>query len=232
MALDILKVKNLNEETNNKLFEKLHEHLLRPPFLLVINGNVRTGKSNLIMNLLYNDNFYKDYFDQIFFVSPTVENDDTLKVLREDEDVTKISQGLDKIDSIVETIVEHKMNDDVQKGKHWLLILDDCLGFIKPAGYVTFFATRYRQRKISMIISSQNFRSIPNIIRQNASAYLIFQTNNKKEYSKLEEEFEGLFPDFEKLYLESTDKPYNFMYLDLRHIKAYHNFTILLYSKN
>lgn len=238
--LDILKVKNANEMKNQKQFKDLHENLLRPPFLLVVNGNVRTGKSNLMMNLIYNQSFYKDYFDSIFFVSPTVMNDETLQHLREDDDIVKLSENLENIDEIVKTIVESKQendNDDKDSSeetekKHWLLVLDDCLGFIKQRSYISFLCTRYRHYKISIIISSQNFRSIPNVIRQNSSGYLIFKTTNNKEYNKIEDEMGGLLPDFEKLYEIATDKPYNFLFIDLRHIRAYHNFKDLLYSKN
>jgi hypothetical protein len=228
--LEILKVKNKHENENKKLFEKLHQNLLKPPFLLVVNGSVRSGKSTLLMNLIYNKHFYKDYFDKIVFVSPTVHNDETLEHLNEDEDIIKIHDDLDKIDTIVKTIVDEQDKLGQDK-KHVLLILDDMLGYIKPNSYISNLCTRYRHRKLSIIITSQNFRKIPNIIRENASGYLIFKTTNKKEYKKYYEEFSGLFETFEELYNISTDKPYNFLYLDLRHIKAYHNFTSLLYSK-
>ena len=97
-----------------------------------------------------------------------------------------------------------------------LVILDDMLGYIKPRSYLAFLCTRYRHFKISLIISSQSFRSIPNVVRTNASFYIIFSTTNNKEMEKLNEEFDGLFPNFKTLLKQATDKPYQFLYLDLK----------------
>jgi hypothetical protein len=222
MSLDILKVKSLTEY--DKRFKMLHKHLLKPPFVGVINGTVRTGKSTILMNLIYNKNFYRQLFDKIIFISPTVQNDVTLTHLYEDEEVIKINEGLDQIDNIFKKLIETKQEDEDEKQAFYLIILDDCLGFIKPHSYVSHLCSRYRHFKISMIFTSQNFRSIPNIIRANASFYLLFNTTNKKEYNKYLEEFSGVFKDFDQLYAEATFKPYNFLCLDLRNIHAFHNF--------
>ena len=77
---------------------------------------------------------------------------------------------------------------------------------------------------MSLIFTCQNFRTLPPIIRTNASAYIIFKTPNKKEYHKYCEEFDSIFENFEDLYKKATQEPYNFLYLDLRNVKAYHNF--------
>jgi len=222
MSLDILKVKSLLEY--DVKFKKVAEPLLKPPFLGVINGSVRTGKSTILMNLLYNRNFYHGLFDKIIFISPTVNNDNTLKHLSEDEDVIKVTDGLDDLDDILKTIVEAKQGDDDERKAFYLIILDDCLGYIKPRSYATYLCSRYRHYKISLIITSQNFRSIPNVIRTNATFYLLFSTTNKKEYGKYVEEFSGLFRDFDKIYHQATFLPYHFLYLDLRHVKAYEDF--------
>jgi DNA helicase HerA-like ATPase len=222
MSLDILKVKSPEEFTTK--FKKLNERLLKPPFILVINGSVRTGKSTLLMNLIYNNNFYKGKFDKIIFISPTSLNDLTLKHLSEDDDILKISENLDKIDDIIKAIIEHKEEDKEEKEAYYLIIFDDMLGYIKPKSYVSFLCSRYRHFKLSLIFTSQNFRSIPPIIRTNASAYLIFKSNNRKEYKKYVEEFEGVFEHFEEIYKIATEEPYNFLFLNLKKGEAYHNF--------
>lgn len=222
MTLDILKVKSVTEY--DKRFETLQDPLLKPPFLGVINGSVRTGKSTILMNLLYNKNFYKDLFDKVIYISPTVHNDVTLEHLRDDEDIIKIHDGLEDLDTILRTIIKTKEEDEEERKAFYLIILDDCLGYIKPHSYVTFLCSRYRHYKISMIFTSQNFRSIPNIIRTNATFYLLFKTTNKKEYVKYLEEFSGLFEHFEAIFSKATEQPYNFLFLNLRNVSAYHNF--------
>jgi hypothetical protein len=226
MSLDILKIKS--EVEHNKRFDAIHAHLLKPPFLGVINGSVRTGKSTLIMNLIYNKNFYKGKFDKIIFISPTSLNDLTLKHLAEDDDIMKITDNLEQLDDILKLLLEEKESDDETKKEHYLIIFDDCLGFIKPKSYASFLCSRYRHYKLSLVFTSQNYRSIPPIIRTNATFYLIFKTPNKKEYNKYVEEFSGVYQHFEKMYKIACEEPYNFLYLDLRNVKAYHNFNKLL----
>jgi len=189
--LKILKVKDLIEKDTR--FDKLNPVLLKPPFLLVMNGSVRSGKSNLIVNLIYNNNFYKKIFDNIVYISPTVYIDNTLQHL-DDDDVLKFDNP-EKLDDILKTVVESQ-NEDNHKKEHTLIIIDDCLP-LKRGSYLTYLATRYRHFRISLIITSQDYRSVPNIIRANASGYLIFKTSNKKEYKKLEDEFGSLFDNFE-----------------------------------
>jgi len=226
----ILKVK-ITEDDNDKKFNKLHPHLLKPPFLGIIQGSVRCGKSNLIMNIIYNKNFYKNYFDKVIFISPTSLNDKTLHHLADDDDIVKINDNLENLDEILKTIVEEKAEDEEEIKKHWLLLLDDCLGYVKHKSYLSYLCTRYRHYKISLLITSQSFRSIGNIIRTNATFYLLFKSNNKKEINKFDEEFSSLFKHFMQCYEEATSKPYNFLYVDLRNLKLYQNFENLLDTK-
>ena len=225
--LTILKVKQLIN--NDKRFDKLDDRLLKPPFLMILQGSVRSGKSNLIMNIIYNDNMYSKMFDQIIFISPTIHQDMTLEKLREDEEIIKLDNPED-LDNILMKIVESQEEPENEK-EHLLIIIDDCLGYINKGSYLNNLCTRYRHYRLSLIISSQDFRSIPNKIRQNATGYIIWKTNNKKEYNKIIEEFGGLFPDFEKYYITATDKPYNFLFMNLRNLSLYHNFDEQLFIK-
>jgi len=228
--LNILQVKNKNND-DEKRFKDIDYRLPKPPFLGVINGTVRCGKSTLLMNLLYNDSFYKDVFDEVVFISPTCLNDMTLTHLRDDEEITKICDNLHDIDLILKSLVDIQKSKIDQKNNHMLIILDDMLGYIKPRSYLAFLCTRYRHFKISLIISSQSFRSIPNVVRTNASFYIIFSSTNNKEIGKQDEEFDGLFPNFKTLLKKATDKPYNFLYLDLKKVRAFIGFDDIMYEK-
>lgn len=227
--LEILKVRIENDNQNEKV-KNIHENLLKPPFLLVINGSVKTGKSNMIMNFLYNKSFYKDVFDDVYFISPTIHNDKTLTVLNNDDDIHKISENLDKLDTILETIVQHidKKAERDSKGKikeNTLIVLDDMLGYIKPNSYASYLCTRYRHYGISLICTSQSFKKIPNVIRENASGYLLFKAKNKKEYKKITEEMDGLHDNFEEYFKLATKDPYNFLFVNIRDVRFFHNFT-------
>lgn len=225
----ILPVKSLEDDKNNGL----NPILPKPPFLGIVNGSVRSGKSTLLMNLLYNDNFYKGMFDKIIFISPTCENDKTLHHMNEDDDIIKICDNLESIDGILKSIVKIQQ-DELKKGDgmHTLLILDDMLGYIKQHSYLSFLCTRYRHFRLSLLITTQSFRSIPNVVRTNASFYIIYTTQNDKELEKIFDEFGGLIPNFKTIFKQATEQMYNFLYLDLRKVIAYHNFDTILYEKH
>jgi hypothetical protein len=226
--LTILKVKQHNN--NNKRFDNLDDRLLKPPFLLICQGSVKSGKSNFLMNIIYNDNMYHKVFDQVIYISPTIHQDPILEKLREDDEIIKLDNPED-LDNILKKIVKSQEEPE-NKDDHLLIIIDDSLGYIKPGNsYLNFLSTRYRHYRLSLLITSQDFRSIPNKIRQNATGYIFWKCNNRKELNKIIEEFAGLFENFEEHYKEATDNSFNFLFMNLRDLSLNHNFDKLLYIK-
>ena len=233
MSLKILPVKKLPEKAKRGKVQ-VPDPLPKPPFLLVVQAPVRSGKTNLLINLLYNPIFnFREYFDEVIYISPTIENDATAEAAMKDEKVLKVTEGLDDIDLILESIVELQKKKDKEERKETLIILDDMLGMIKNQGksYFASLCSKYRHWKLSLIVTSQSFRALPIICRSNATGYIIFRTHNKKEFAKMEEEFEGNFPDCIDLYKDATNEKYSFLYLDQEKIRAFENFDSLLYEK-
>jgi len=215
-TLEILPVKT--EPNKNK--HKIPSILPQPPFLLTIQAPVRSGKSNLIMNLIYR--WYKNLFEDIYFISPTVKNDKTLKILYKDDDIMKIDEDLDQLDSILDEIKDQQDKTPEDLRENILICIDDCLGFLKK-GFANL-CSRYRHYKISMIVTSQSFRSVPVICRVNSSHYILFKTNNQKELEKIEEEFGGNYKNFLDMYTDATSKRYNFLYLNQESGTCHRNF--------
>ena len=80
----ILKVK---DPPSAKL-KPLHPHLPQPPACVLMVSPVKTGKSTIISNLLLNEHFYgHEYFDDVFVISNTINNDQTSRFIREHFDV-------------------------------------------------------------------------------------------------------------------------------------------------
>jgi type II secretory ATPase GspE/PulE/Tfp pilus assembly ATPase PilB-like protein len=89
--LQVLPVKK-HQTTTNKKLDDIPPPLLRPEFLLIVVGPVRSGKGNLLVNILENKNFgYRQYFEDIIYISPTIENDVTGRFIKADEKIQKIS---------------------------------------------------------------------------------------------------------------------------------------------
>ena len=72
--------------------------------LFIIYGSKGTSKTTLLMNLLYNPNFFEGQFKTKFVISPTIFQDATLWPLREDYNAVLIDQYSDAaIDTIVDS---------------------------------------------------------------------------------------------------------------------------------
>jgi hypothetical protein len=221
----------LNEEEKilKKKWDVLPETLPHDNFILLMMAPPRSGKSVLIMNLLFNEIFnYKKLYDKIIFISPTLLNDKTLKYVVEDDDIIKIHEydDISNIDGIIKGIID----DQKENKQHTLIILDDMVGQLGNNNKeLNTLATRYRHFNISMIITSQNYKSFGVLLRNCASHWIFFKTNMLKEQGKIFEDMNS-YPNFKELYNKATNERYSFIYIDQNNLKVYKKFNELLYS--
>lgn len=221
----------LNEEEKilKKKWDVLPETLPHDNFILLMMAPPRSGKSVLIMNLLFNEIFnYKKLYDKIIFISPTLLNDKTLKYVVEDDDIIKIHEydDISNIDGIIKGIID----DQKETKQHTLIILDDMVGQLGNNNKeLNTLATRYRHFNISMIITSQNYKSFGVLLRNCASHWIFFKTNMLKEQGKIFEDMNS-YPNFKELYNKATNERYSFIYIDQNNLKVYKKFNELLYS--
>ena len=113
----VLKAKD--EEPNEK-FNDIHEHLPQMPSLILIIGSVRSGKSNLLTNFFCNDDFYKDKFDVVKFISSTLHTDNKGKILSkffdcEDHYTDKMIEDIKKSQSSYETKEDRPTYEDSRR---------------------------------------------------------------------------------------------------------------------
>jgi hypothetical protein len=100
------------------------------------------------------------------------------------------------------------------------LVLDDILTKdFKKSNAVSFLATRFRHYGIGLLaFTTQSFRAVSGLIRNNATDVIIMKQQNTKELEKIAEEYGDMFPNiFMDLYKKAIeDQPYSFLYLDLQ----------------
>ena len=203
--------------------------------LTLIIGAVKTGKSTLLSNLFLNDNFYgQDTFDYVKIMSNTISNDITSRFLKEAYDVDDYYS-----DDIVRGIIENqKMYEKADQPKIAILA-DDLLGSVPRSGLLWQLCSRYRHYNIRMLaISSQNYRQISPVARQNCQNLIITSPfPNYKEMRKISEEFGDVVggeKNFLAIYKHATPNRYDFLHLDLQSNppKAYKNFDELIAEGN
>ena len=196
-------------------YADIHAHLPQPPALLLIVGSVKQGKSNLLVNLLCNPSMYKDKFDIVKIISNTLNADPKGKLLNKYFDCEDHYND----EMITQLIESQKKYEDFERPTV-ALVLDDILTKdFKKSNAVSFLATRFRHYGIGLLaFTTQSFRAVSGLIRNNANSIIVMKQQNMKELEKLNEEYGDMFPGiFMDLYKKAIDDaPYSFLYLDLQ----------------
>ena len=126
---------------------------------------------------------------------------------------------------------KQKEDDENNEMTDCLIVLDDCLGYLRTSA-IEKLCAKFRHYKISMFIAVQNFRMLPVTCRYNAQYWCIWHLNSKKELANIEDEMDQSFPDFLKYYKEGTSKRYSFIYCDMKKQVIRENFGKILYDKD
>jgi len=208
----VFKVKDPDPDSR---YADIHEHLPQPPALLLIIGSVKQGKSNLLVNLLCNPDMYKDKFDIIKIISNTLNADPKGKLMNRYFDCED-----HYTDEMITNLIESQKKYDEDERPTVALVLDDILTKdFKKSNAVSFLATRFRHYGIGLLaFTTQSFRAVSGLIRNNANSIIIMKQQNTKELEKIDEEYGDMFPSiFMDLYKKAIDDaPYSFLYLDLQ----------------
>jgi len=208
----ILKVKDLKEDDR---FADIHENLPQMPCLALLIGSVRSGKSNLLVNFFMNEQFYKGKFDTVTFISNTLSTDNKGVLLSKYFDTHDHYE-----DSMISGIMKEQAQYKRDERPSYALILDDILtqDFSK-SNAVSFFSTRFRHYIDFYLISTQSFRAVSGMIRNNANAVFICRQQNRMELDKISEEYSGAVggkENFLKWYKDIHKEQFQVMYLDLQ----------------
>ena len=207
----ILKVKDVEEDPR---FSDIHDHLPKMPCLGLLIGSVRSGKSNLLVNMFCNESFYRGMFDTIKIISNTLHTDNKGQLLNKYFDCEDHYE-----DWMITAIKEEQSMYPRDERPSFALVLDDILtqDFSKNNA-VSYFSTRFRHFIDFYIISTQSFRAVSGMIRNNANAVFICRQQNLIEVQKISEEYAGMcggYDNFIKWYKDIHKIPFQIMYLDL-----------------
>jgi hypothetical protein len=210
------------------------------PFTIQLVGSRGSGKSHLIREILRKTRTRFPKMNR-FMISPTAKNlDDTLTGFFDGDNIFSV-YGDDIIDYIVDTVMKERREAEFKwyfrydkdeeeyvpiksrEGKkmpkelypEFLLVVDDSIGMFGAKSELALFPTRHRHYGVSIILASQNFKSVPPIIRNNMMINVYFRTNNN-ELSKITDEYNTFDTkdEFIKLFRDKTDIPYGYFVIN------------------
>ena len=224
--LKILPLKDIEEPKRKK--NKINPLLPQPPFLVNLLAPVRSGKTVCISNLILNKQMgYGKYFDEIWYFSPTILLDKSGWAIRDYADKFNINivsdiEALEGLDGILNMIIEEQKVTNNEKDV--LLVLDDCLDFMRNSKSFNVLCTRFRHFSLGIIVVSQHLKKIPICARTNGQYWLVWKLFNEQEKKKFIEEIGSNFEGFDRYYKEATKEKYNFLYINMKDMTLFRNF--------
>lgn len=181
-------------------------HHIKLPFRMIIAGNSGSGKTQTLLNILYN---MPDTFQKIFIV--TKNKDEPLYNFLEDKlgkDGLTIKEGLTELPDV----------DSLDKEENNLIVLDDLVNEpLKQQRPVADFFIRARKKNASIIYISQSFYAVPKLIRDNINYLIIKQVSSMKNLTMICRECSlGIDKkQLKKIYDDATQSKQDFLLIDL-----------------
>lgn len=205
-------------------------------FNTLIVGSSQTGKTINATSMLCRENMYgchcgKDYFKDIIIISSTLGSDESIEPIREKATATYDFYD----DSIVKDITEFcKMRKEKGSKDRTLILADDIISIVPQNSAINKAFSNCRHWNISIMAILQGVRgTISPIARANTHFWVCYRLHSQKERMKLFEELSFLDSEkeVEMMYNYCTAQPYNFMAVNAKNLKVYHNFTEPLWSR-
>jgi hypothetical protein len=180
----------------------LHHIVL--PFRMLIIGCSGSGKTHTFVNLLHN-------------MQKTFQNIHVITKNKEEPLYQYLEEKLGKKGLIVsEGISSLPTLDDYDKNEQSLIVLDD-LVLEKNQKKMEEYYIRCRKLNISVIYISQDYYSVPKMIRRNLNYLIIKQVSSLRDLRLIMSEYSiGLDKnDIEKLYKHCTNDKSKFLMIDM-----------------
>lgn len=228
------KILKLKDKTDN--FTKTKNKTFDMPFRLLIVGKTGMGKTNLLANMLLNDDkdFYRKDFDpeNIFIFSNSLDGDEKLKIIIRELDIPK-ENLFGKYDETAVEVIYDMMKDNYneairekEKPRMSLFIFDDVSfdGSMKgqeKASQMNRIFMNGRKFLVNTVVTAQKYSSLGTGLRENASGLILGKSTNK-QIDLIEQDHN---------YLKGKDAKKRFRDMILEHTDKKHDFIIINYTK-
>ena len=217
---------------DNDKEEFLNKHVLVPlwPFRLLICGSSGCGKTNLLMNLIYNYLYYNKIY--IYAKDLTESKYQTLQDFFEEVNETmKDETGEDFQVAIFSSSKDDIVNvDDLDKEYQNLIIFDDFVTESDQHVIIDLFI-RSRKKNCSLIYLTQSYFSTPKDIRLQCNYFIFYNISNERELTEIQRDhcLDVDKETFKKYFNKATSEPYSFFLIDKksRELRFRKNFDVI-----
>lgn len=220
---DFFSVKEHKKLVVNHVKEKTKKHkvvcdelLPQHPFLLVVVAPRKSGKTNMTVDALLDENKYCHKFDVVIIWSRTYHHDSKWKNISLPEGSIFTVFSEEEAKEVMRT-AERVAKKTVVNA---LFIFDDMIseGIMNShkMGTLESIAVRGRHANVSIIIITQQYMALSPAVRNNATNSIFFRIRNGDELDKIaRENRESLSVDqFMRVYNYATDAPYSFLHVN------------------
>ena len=217
---------------DNDKEEFLNKHVLVPlwPFRLLICGSSGCGKTNLLMNLIYNYLYYNKIY--IYAKDLTESKYQMLQDFFEEVNETmKDETGEDFQVAIFSSSKDDIVNvDDLDKEYQNLIIFDDFVTESDQHLIIDLFI-RSRKKNCSLIYLTQSYFSTPKDIRLQCNYFIFYNISNERELTEIQRDhcLDVDKETFKKYFNIATSESYSFFLIDKksRELRFRKNFDVI-----
>ena len=238
---DDLIINSVETGVDGDLISNLHPTLINKNHIAVFVGKSKSGKSNLLVNLLSKgknkDGFrqsYKKVYHDVIIVSPSLKSfkKNIFDDIDEEKQFDVLNRNtLDFIDDFTET--------NSQLERNTLVIMDDVGSSLRnPSNEreLGLQTQKHRHKRCSWWLVVQKYRDLPTSLRANMSAMFLFRPISLKELDAIYEELlpfnkKELIPFINWVFSEK----FNFLFIDMSLEKSnqpiyYKNFKKIIFG--
>ena len=210
-----MEIPNYDTKNKDKNFIQYYTYMPDETFRMLICGNSRSGKTNLLYHMVIEPLLY---YDEIHLYAKNLEQEKYQNLMNKMNEMSgRSGYGYDIMSVSNDKIIPitHLPYEDNQK----IIIFDDYVCEKNQREIIDYFL-QGRHKNCSVIYLSQSFYKTPKDIRMNCSHFCIFEFPSSRERNMISSEI-GV--DKEK-YKKATEKQYDFIYVDKKRKKVKRNF--------
>ena len=185
------------------------------PVGILIIGRSGSGKTQVMVNIMTNNNLLGDYYDIVYLFTDTNPDKELIRDLKLNKKYIITDFDEEKVKTIMSKSENSIEEYGFKKSPKIMFLFDDILSnqkFLKSKT-ATKLATANRHFNISYIFCSQYYKKLPPVLRTNARYYIIFPSS-MSEVEKIADELtppQMTKKKFIKYLQHATSKKYSFM---------------------